>query len=101
MSGLKSPIIRVLKKIFGENSIHDNIGIERCREYFTDDKELGDIIEHFRMSIPFDKYGINITAKIYGVILQDLNNFFEEVSIPRKCVGVYFERDFLHILIKG
>lgn len=113
MSEIRIPIIRAIQKAFGNNElINDNIGIERYKQYYTDDYEdVWEIIEHFRLIFKPEKINYSngiieplskdLKSTKQGEILTILNDWFKETSTFRKCVGVYFEGNFLHILIRG
>ncbi len=98
MSDIRTPILRVIKRLFGENSISKYFNLELDNSYFSDN---GLIIEHFKFDCANSTLIRKLDCRSYGFILQDLNDFFNNISMPRKCVGVYFEGDFLNILIRG
>lgn len=112
MSGIQRPIFEAINKICGENTVNNNSELELVQEYCSE-KSLCcpyDLIEHFKICVipvieMFSGEKIFVTERSktekQGFILSKINTLFDNLGIPRKCVGAYFEGDYLNILIKG
>ncbi len=111
MSDIRTPILRVIERNLGETSVSNNVDFQLVDEYFTKDGFGFSIIEHFKIFTDSKKLNFFsgllerlpklMKANKQGLILDHINKLFNDLGIPRKCVGVYFEGDYLNILIKG